>query len=171
MPRLEARRALQLQLDGLSRRIASDPAFRALDDMNAKALELTTGPRAREAFDLSREPDALKARIDHCQCDEIHPRTGVITGRTGQHGTGDQPFIATKQCAQWYTVKCPSPYQRQGEPGAQQQNGFDGDPITIKQLGDDALARNQHRTQYHHGDVAMASPPSEKWSWNDHSGA
>ena len=58
MDRLELRR----RLDRLSRATDATGSMRAIDGFEAQALSLLTSPEARDAFDLSREPDALRDR-------------------------------------------------------------------------------------------------------------
>ena len=60
--RIENRRLLQAHLDTLSRNIDHSAPVAALDEARRKAYELVAGPQAREAFDLSREPEALRER-------------------------------------------------------------------------------------------------------------
>lgn len=58
LPRLSDRRELLRAFDGLHRRADG----RGLDGTHREAFELVAGPRARDAFDLSREPDRLHDR-------------------------------------------------------------------------------------------------------------
>ena len=60
--RLDDRRNLMTALDRFRGQVDSSDAYRSLDDVNQEALNLVTSPRAREAFDLSAEPAALKER-------------------------------------------------------------------------------------------------------------
>lgn len=62
LERLTDRRSLMASLDRFRQQAEQSEAYRALDDSCLEAFELVTGPRAREAFDLSREPDSLKER-------------------------------------------------------------------------------------------------------------
>ncbi|MSR66718.1 MAG: DUF1501 domain-containing protein [Pedosphaera sp.] len=59
---LRDRVALRQSLDRLSRAADRHGSMGALDDFEAQALTLLTHPSARDAFDLSREPDALRDR-------------------------------------------------------------------------------------------------------------
>lgn len=61
MPRLEDRRALHRHLDRLARHVDGSTDYASLDEVQKQALELTTGSGARRAFDLSEEPDELRA--------------------------------------------------------------------------------------------------------------
>ncbi|MFO0955982.1 MAG: DUF1501 domain-containing protein [Isosphaeraceae bacterium] len=69
--RLYERRALLDDLDSMLRSIdASNPA-RSMDTHGRAALELLTGPLAREAFDLSLEPEANRERYGkHLWCQQ-----------------------------------------------------------------------------------------------------
>ena len=60
--RLQPRVDLLKQLDTWRRGLDKTGAFDSLDQFNRRALELVTSDKARLAFDLSREPDALKDR-------------------------------------------------------------------------------------------------------------
>ncbi|NNE91294.1 MAG: DUF1501 domain-containing protein [Verrucomicrobiales bacterium] len=60
--RLQDRKALLKSLDHAQRAIERDSAADAIDGFTRKAFELITGPKAREAFDLSAEPDAMRNR-------------------------------------------------------------------------------------------------------------
>jgi hypothetical protein len=62
LERLEDRRSLQRSLDRFRQGVEQNAAYGALDESYREAFELVAGPRAREAFDLSREPDSLKQR-------------------------------------------------------------------------------------------------------------
>lgn len=62
VPRLEDRRNLLASLDRLARRADDVAAWRELDDAQRQALLLTTGSRARQAFDLAAEPQAVRER-------------------------------------------------------------------------------------------------------------
>ncbi|MSR55031.1 MAG: DUF1501 domain-containing protein [Gemmataceae bacterium] len=58
LDRLSDRRELTTAFDNLSRQAEQ----RSLDDANARAFELVAGSKAREAFELGREPDRLHDR-------------------------------------------------------------------------------------------------------------
>ncbi|MCE9608583.1 MAG: DUF1501 domain-containing protein [Planctomycetia bacterium] len=60
--RIGDRRALSDSLNALSRQVDRHPAVAALDDTRSQAYDLVSGAAAREAFDLSREPDTLRDR-------------------------------------------------------------------------------------------------------------
>jgi hypothetical protein len=60
--RVQDRRELQRRIGGLANRVEASAAFRAADASYQRAFELVTSARAREAFDLSREPVALREK-------------------------------------------------------------------------------------------------------------
>jgi len=60
--RLDDRRTLLASLDRLRRDVDAGTSMRAKDDFDARAIDMLTSPAAREAFDLSREPDAVRDR-------------------------------------------------------------------------------------------------------------
>ncbi len=60
--RLLDRRALLSDLDALRRQLDRDRGLEALDHHSQQAVELLLGRPAQEAFDLSREPEAVRAR-------------------------------------------------------------------------------------------------------------
>jgi hypothetical protein len=60
--RLDDRKALLRDLDTVRREIDQRGEFGAMDVFAERALEIVTSPRAREAFDLSREPVAIRER-------------------------------------------------------------------------------------------------------------
>lgn len=60
--RLDDRMNLLQGFDRLRRDIDSNKVFSSMDSFNQQAISLMTSPKAREAFDLSREPQALRDR-------------------------------------------------------------------------------------------------------------
>jgi uncharacterized protein (DUF1501 family) len=62
IPRLEDRRQLLASLDKLAQQAEHAASFRELDDAQREALTLTTGSRARAAFDLAAESDVTRER-------------------------------------------------------------------------------------------------------------
>lgn len=60
--RVGDRRALADSLNSFARQVDRNPAVAALDDTRRQAYDLVSGAAAREAFDLSREPEALRDR-------------------------------------------------------------------------------------------------------------
>jgi hypothetical protein len=62
LPRLEHRRELLDTLNGLVDKVERRGALEAMTPVQQQAFELVAGPKAREAFDLSREPIALREK-------------------------------------------------------------------------------------------------------------
>ena len=62
LPRLGDRRNLLRSLDRLGARAESAAGFSDLDAAQQQAIELTTGSRARQAFDLAQEPEKIRDR-------------------------------------------------------------------------------------------------------------
>jgi uncharacterized protein (DUF1501 family) len=60
--RLDDRKQLRNAFDTLRRDIDAHGDMGALDTFSAQALEMITSPKARQAFDLSREPDRVRER-------------------------------------------------------------------------------------------------------------
>jgi hypothetical protein len=64
--RLNSRQLLSSDLDRLRRDLDLNGSMEATDRLTRQAIDLVTGPAARSAFDLSKEPDSVKARYgDH----------------------------------------------------------------------------------------------------------
>src|SRR5262245_60916237 len=59
--RLQDRKRLLRDFDGLSRELERQRGFDSLDRYQAQALEIMTSPKVRDAFDLSKESDRLRA--------------------------------------------------------------------------------------------------------------
>ena len=63
LERLQDRQLLMRSFDQLRRDMdAGQGIMDGMDTFTAKALEMITSPRTREAFDVSREPESLRAR-------------------------------------------------------------------------------------------------------------
>lgn len=62
VPRLENRRELLKQMNGLVRSAEKSGVLDSMDEMQQQAFDLVTGVKARAAFDLSRESDGLRDR-------------------------------------------------------------------------------------------------------------
>ncbi|MBS0208301.1 MAG: DUF1501 domain-containing protein [Planctomycetes bacterium] len=75
--RLEDRVALLNQFDNWQRRAEKTGVFDGLDEFNRRALELVTSEKARRAFDLSAEPEAVRERY-------------------GQHAYGQRALMARR---------------------------------------------------------------------------
>jgi hypothetical protein len=59
LERLQDRKQLLAAFDTMRRDLDQGDTLRGLDSFQARALELITSPKVRDAFDLSREPDRL----------------------------------------------------------------------------------------------------------------
>lgn len=69
--RLSNRRELLSQLDRMRRDIDVSGTMAAMDAYQQQAVDLLVGPAAREAFDLSREPETARQRYgDHLWCQQ-----------------------------------------------------------------------------------------------------
>jgi hypothetical protein len=65
------RRMLHERLDGLRRDLDVSGSMEAMDQFGRQAVEMVAGPRARTAFDLSLEPDRVRARFgEHPWCQQ-----------------------------------------------------------------------------------------------------
>lgn len=62
LPRLDDRRALLEQMNNLRRFAEHSNAFASINAHQQKAFELVTSPRVQLAFDLNREPSALREK-------------------------------------------------------------------------------------------------------------
>jgi Protein of unknown function (DUF1501) len=61
-PRLEARRELRQALDRIRRDADASGLMDSMDSLEQQAFEMVSGGAAREAFDPSKEPDAVRER-------------------------------------------------------------------------------------------------------------
>jgi Protein of unknown function (DUF1501) len=61
--KLHDRRTLLAKLDTARRELDSSGAMSAMDAFSRKAVELVTSPKARDAFDLAREPQSVRDRF------------------------------------------------------------------------------------------------------------
>jgi hypothetical protein len=69
--RLHGRRSLLQSLDGLRREIDRSGSIEGLDRFEQQAMDMLLGARAREAFDLSLEPAAIRDRYGkHLWCQQ-----------------------------------------------------------------------------------------------------
>ena len=101
--RLDDRVTLLKGFDQLRREIDTSGMMGAMDEFNRRAINLLTSPKAREAFDLSREPDALRDRY-------------------GRHAWGQRALMARRLVeagASFVTMVMENPYQS-GVPMLQQ---------------------------------------------------
>ena len=60
--RLEDRTQLRGELDKISRSVESKGTFDALDQFDQQAFNFVTGEKARQAFDINKEDDALREK-------------------------------------------------------------------------------------------------------------
>jgi hypothetical protein len=60
--RLDGRRSLLTQFNQHADAVERSPAMRDYDHYKQQAIELVTGGRARDAFDLRKEPEAIRDR-------------------------------------------------------------------------------------------------------------
>jgi hypothetical protein len=65
--RVSERVRLRQNLDSLTRASDNSGTMRAMDNFEAQALNLLTSPAARDAFDLTREPDNVRDRYGRHQ--------------------------------------------------------------------------------------------------------
>ena len=66
LPRIDDRKALLAQLNNLKQVAEKSSAFASIDSYQQKAFDLVTSARVQEAFDLNREPVALREKYgDH----------------------------------------------------------------------------------------------------------
>lgn len=63
--RLGSRQSLLKDIDTLRRNIDSSGQLQALDEFSQQALQMITGPAARQAFDLDSEPQAVRERYGY----------------------------------------------------------------------------------------------------------
>jgi hypothetical protein len=71
LDRIQERRTLSRQFDGLRSDLDASGAMDAMDRYGQEAVELVSGRRAQEAFDLSREPEAVRDRYGkHLWCQQ-----------------------------------------------------------------------------------------------------
>jgi hypothetical protein len=69
--RIEDRRSLLAAFDGLRREMDASGMMEAMDQYGAQAVEIVAGRRAMEAFDLGREPAAVRNRYGpHLWCQQ-----------------------------------------------------------------------------------------------------
>lgn len=81
--RIMQRRSLLTQLDTLRSALDSSGAMDAVDSYGQQAVEMLVGSRAREAFDIDREPEAIRQRYgSHLWCQQA-----LIARRLVEAGT------------------------------------------------------------------------------------
>lgn len=62
MDRVQSRRTLSQQMDGLRAELDATGMMEAMDSFGQKAIDVVAGGRAQEAFDLSKEPQKVRDR-------------------------------------------------------------------------------------------------------------
>ena len=98
LDRLHDRRALLSEFDGLSRQVDRTSAKANRDPFTARALEMITSSKARDAFDVSRESAATYARYGkYCEHFLIARRlveagVSVVTLKVGDWDTHEKNF-------------------------------------------------------------------------------
>ncbi|HEY7424894.1 MAG TPA: DUF1501 domain-containing protein [Gemmataceae bacterium] len=65
LERLQDRKSLLTAFDTMRRDLDQTDTLRGLDAFQARALDLITAPKVRDAFDLSKEPDRLLSTYGH----------------------------------------------------------------------------------------------------------
>lgn len=69
--RIASRTALRQQFDQMRRELDLGGSMQALDSFEQQAVQLVAGDRAREVFDVSREPEAVRAKYgEHPWCQQ-----------------------------------------------------------------------------------------------------
>lgn len=97
--RLGDRRTLLRQFDAFSRELSNNDAMAGIDAFTRRALEMVTSPKARDAFDLSRESDQTQARYGkYCEHFLVARRlveagVSVVTLKVGDWDTHEKNFI------------------------------------------------------------------------------
>jgi hypothetical protein len=99
LERLADRRKLLGAFDAMKRQAERDQAIAAVDAFTLRALEMTTSPKARDAFDLSHEPAATYARYGK-YCENflmarrlVEAGIPVVTLKVGDWDTHEKNFI------------------------------------------------------------------------------
>jgi uncharacterized protein (DUF1501 family) len=82
--RLDDRRGLMESFDSMRRDLDTRRESRDMDTFTARALDIITSPKAREAFDLSREPDRVRDRYGHKDDKYIYVGTKADSPWEGQ---------------------------------------------------------------------------------------
>jgi uncharacterized protein (DUF1501 family) len=96
--RIADRRALLNRLDGARREMDQAGLFEAMDAFSQEAFEMISTPRAREAFNLNREPDETRTRYGRFWESFVMARrlveagVNVITLKIGDWDTHEHNF-------------------------------------------------------------------------------
>jgi hypothetical protein len=96
--RFDERRALLGQLDSFRRAVDRQPAFAGIDAFTHQALEMITSTKARDAFELKKEPEAARERYGK-YCENlllarrlVEAGVPVVTLRLGDWDTHEHNF-------------------------------------------------------------------------------
>lgn len=96
--RLENRRELLLQLDTIGRELDRTGTFDGIDAFTQQAIQMVTSPKARDAFDLGREPAGTRERYGkYCESLLLARRlveagVPVVTLKIGDWDTHEHNF-------------------------------------------------------------------------------
>jgi hypothetical protein len=101
LDRVAERRELAAQLDGLRRNL--EPGMRDLDEHQQSAYDLLSSRRVREAFDISRESDALRDRYGR----HTFGQSALVARRLVEHGV----TFVTVNCVPWDHHGSPGQYK------------------------------------------------------------
>ena len=96
LDRLDDRKALLTQFDRIRREADTRGVMDSVDHFQQSAFEMVTGPRARQAFDLSREDPKRRDRYGITRLDFVPgqaPKTRAINGR---HRWGQSVLLACR---------------------------------------------------------------------------
>lgn len=101
--RLRDRRELMEAFDGMSREVDAASRAGGIDEFQQRAFEMITSPRARQAFDLDREPPQLRDRYG-TYCENflmarrlVEAGVSVVTLKVGDWDTHEKNFIDMRE--------------------------------------------------------------------------
>lgn len=101
--RLSDRRELLRNLDGLRRDVDATGAMDGMDAFTRRAMQIITSPRARDAFDLSKEPAKTHDRYGKF-CENflrarrlVEAGVSVVTLKVGDWDTHEKNFIEMRE--------------------------------------------------------------------------
>jgi hypothetical protein len=84
-PRLEGRKGLLHAFDTLRREIDRSGTMEALDAFDARALEMIASGKARDAFDVEKEPEKIRARYGERPFRVINQECNVVKYHEVEH--------------------------------------------------------------------------------------
>jgi uncharacterized protein (DUF1501 family) len=96
--RLDERRQLLSQIDGLRRKLDHDRGFDALDQFTLKAIDIVSSPKAQAAFDVEQESTATRERYGEYSKNFLRARrlaeagVSVVTLKVGDWDTHEHNF-------------------------------------------------------------------------------